>query len=67
MNKLLGGVFIGVFAGAFAYEVLKRVKPDWADVLHGGVEMAVNGVEDIVSSYTGRSKGKPRAESIPVE
>ncbi len=67
MSKLLGGIFIGVFAGAFAFEVLKRVKPDWADAVQGGVELTVDGLESAVSSSKGKKSGKKRAQSIPVE
>ena len=67
MSKLLGGIFIGVFAGAFIFEVLKRTKPDWADVVQGGVELTVDGLESAVSSAKGTKNGNKRARSIPVE
>ncbi len=67
MNKLLAGVFLGVFAGAFTYEILKRVKPDWAGILHDGVERTVDGIEGAISPFTERGNGKSRAKSIPVE
>ena len=66
MGKLLGGIFIGVFAGAFAFEVLKRVKPDWADVVQGGVDLTVDGLESAIGSV-GEKPGKRRAQTIPVE
>lgn len=63
MYKLLAGVFIGVFAGVFTYEILKRVKPDWAGVLQDGVEKTVNGLEGIVGGpLTGKKPGKRRAK-----
>jgi hypothetical protein len=67
MSKLLGGIFIGVFAGAFAFELLKRIKPDWADTLHGGVALTVDGLENVVSSFKGKKSENRRAQSIPVE
>lgn len=67
MGKLLGGIFIGVFAGAFAFEVLKRIKPDWANTMQGGVEMTVDGLESAVSSVKSAKNGNKRAQSIPVE
>ncbi|MEE8484684.1 MAG: hypothetical protein V3S46_08805 [Nitrospinota bacterium] len=67
MNRLLAGVFLGVFAGAFTYEILKRVRPDWAGILHDGLERTVDGIEGVITPFTGRDNGKSRAKSIPVE
>jgi len=67
MSKLLGGIFIGVFAGAFAFEVLKRVKPDWADAVQGGVDLTVDGLESAISSVKGKKPRKKRAQTIPVD
>lgn len=67
MGKLLGGIFIGVFAGAFAFEVLKRIKPDWADVVQGGVDLTMDGLENAVNSIKSEKTGRKRAQSIPVE
>lgn len=72
MSKLLAGIFLGVFAGAFTYEVLKRLKPDWADLMQDGVEKTVDGIENavvkpFVKPFTEKTDGKSRARSIPVE
>ncbi|GMT43174.1 MAG: hypothetical protein IEMM0002_1585 [bacterium] len=67
MSKLLTGVFIGVFAGAFSYEILKRIKPDWAGILQAGMEKTVDGLEDAVGPMKKEKSRKPRAQSIPVD
>ena len=43
MGKLLGGLFVGVFAGALAYEVVKRVKPEIANKCAASVRKVIKG------------------------
>jgi NhaP-type Na+/H+ or K+/H+ antiporter len=44
MWKILGGVFIGVFLGALAVEVLKRTRPDLLENIEETAKAAASAV-----------------------
>ncbi|GAB4282129.1 MAG: hypothetical protein Kow0092_37220 [Deferrisomatales bacterium] len=48
MKELIGGALVGVFVGAFAVEVLHRVKPDLAEKIE---EKAAAAAEKLVSAF----------------
>ena len=45
MWKVLGGVVVGVFVGAFAVEVIKRLRPDMLE----GIERRARGASDALA------------------
>ncbi|MEW6219796.1 MAG: hypothetical protein AB1634_09730 [Thermodesulfobacteriota bacterium] len=49
MTKLACGIFVGIFAGALAMEVLKRANPIAAGALQAGCARLVGGVWSVLA------------------
>ena len=60
MVKLLGGVIIGVFVGAFVVEVIRRTRPQMLDELE---RKARDAVDNVVTAFRHGYSGDPEIPS----
>ncbi len=68
MGKLLAGIFVGVFTGALAYEVLKRSNNDLAKKCCQSIDSVIDGISNLACgpAKSKAKKASSKMKSIPV-